>query len=222
MDLTFKLGTFRGIPLVIHWSLTFFLGLTFFQSMRMGMVFLLVYAFVILHEYGHSLTAQKLGLRTGQITMYPMGGVARIFMPPNEPGLEFFVIIMGPTVNMVLFLFFQATAFFLDMAGYSSAWCELPMTINLVLMVFNFLPAFPMDGGRLFRSALNYFSGNYLWATTVAVRLGQVLCVGLSLYGCFTMNPLMILMGPFLAWVGQSELVAARTYVQGGFGGLPL
>lgn len=167
-------------------------GLTI-PSALMGVgLILAVFGCVVLHELGHAFMAREFGIPTMDITMYPIGGVARLQRMPREPKQEFLIAIAGPAVNLaiagVLFLVNSA----LEMPG-SLAEAMTPggnvltmlMWTNLALVVFNLLPAFPMDGGRVLRAALAT-QMDYRNATHVASLIGQGMAFLFAIYGLFT------------------------------------
>jgi len=157
----------------------------FFISWEMGCFLITTFSCVLLHEFGHCLAAKKVGWNVKNVHLFPIGGVAQIDMEIAEPKKELFVTACGPLVNLVLAPIFLSLAYlsftpmvepdsFLDS---QNSWCLL-MTglgiVNSTMLIFNLLPIFPMDGGRIFRSTYALLGGNYVRATKVAVRLGQV------------------------------------------------
>ena len=151
-----------------------------------------VFGCVVLHELGHALMARQFGIPTLDITMYPMGGVARLKRIPRNPRQEFLIAIAGPAVNLaiaaVLYMLNTAIDAYvsLDVAMHSQAnILGLLMWINVGLFVFNLIPAFPMDGGRVLRAGLAT-QMDYRMATHIASLLGQGLAVVFGIYGLFT------------------------------------
>jgi len=216
------LGTFKGIRIAIHWSFLLLLlwiaGSTFAENGSLSevagqVVFLLaVFTCVVLHELGHALMAGRFGIRTKDITLLPIGGVARLEKMPEEPRQELLVALAGPAVNVViagfLFLFLFISSGLpesfetIDLGGHS-----LPvnlLVVNLSLIIFNLIPAFPMDGGRVLRSILAMFWSRER-ATRVAAALGQGIAVLFVIAGLFA-NPFLILIGVFVFIGAQAEL----------------
>ncbi|MGW8223889.1 MAG: site-2 protease family protein, partial [Syntrophobacteria bacterium] len=171
MKWSLKLGSYAGIPIHIH--LTFFLlvgwlGMVHWtrgkslEAVVAGVGFILVlFACVLLHEFGHALTAKKYGIRTRDITLLPIGGVARLERMPDNPIHELWVALAGPAVNVViaaaLFIWLLVTASLeplKQLTVTTGSFIERIMVVNVFLAVFNMLPAFPMDGGRVLRALL--------------------------------------------------------------------
>jgi Zn-dependent protease/CBS domain-containing protein len=171
----------------------------------------LIFMCVLLHELGHALTAAKYGVRTRDITLLPIGGVANLEKMPEKPLQEFFVAIAGPMVNVVIFLLL------FPFILYSNGWPDDLMGIdlspnsfllqvagvNVMLVVFNLIPAFPMDGGRVLRSLLAMRMGR-VKATRIAALTGQFFAVGFVIIGFFA-NPMLILIGVFVFLGAQGE-----------------
>jgi Zn-dependent protease len=202
---SWRIGTFAGIPVDVHW--TFFLLFLWvayagagsslgWTAIAMESAFLVALFFcVVLHEFGHALTARRFGVQTKDIILSPIGGVARLERLPEKPIHEFYIAIAGPLVNVVIALLLAPYFFFFDIERLFKVTPEqilsdfsffIPWLLftNLLLAVFNLVPAFPMDGGRIFRSLLAIRLGR-LRATRAAAITGQVIAVGffgLSLY----------------------------------------
>lgn len=177
-----------------------------------GLAFVLaIFSCVLLHELGHALMARKFGIKTHDITLLPIGGLARLERMPDDPKEEILVALAGPAVNVViaaaLFLGIQlfqpwGAPFALDLTQGSIP--ERLILINVILVVFNLIPAFPMDGGRVLRGLLAIFL-NYTLATRIAARLGQVIAVFLALSGLFLIhNPFLVFIALFV-WMGAAQ-----------------
>ncbi|QDS90891.1 Putative zinc metalloprotease Rip3 [Rosistilla ulvae] len=219
MSRRFKLGTFFGIALFIHWS--FFLlpawiaysewsngGQWIDVLLTLGFVVLL-FTCVILHEYGHVLAARAFGVGTRDITMLPIGGVARLERMPQEPWQELIVAVAGPAVNVLIATclgigIIAVYGFNLSDSGDSNMFAHRLFAVNIALIVFNMIPAFPMDGGRVFRSIASMFT-NHRRATWMAMRLGQVIAVVLFVLGLTYNQPFIPLIAAFIFWVGMME-----------------
>jgi len=171
------------LALLLTWSLgmgvfpAFYPGLAMNTYWLMGIVGALgLFGSIILHELGHSLAARRFGIPMRGITLFIFGGVAEMGSPPPSAKSEFFMAIAGPIVSLLLGLAFWAVHSFSVAVGWPIAvrgvlaylgW------INLVLLVFNMIPAFPLDGGRVLRSALWAWKKNLRWATRVASAIGS-------------------------------------------------
>lgn len=170
-----------------------------------------VFGCVLLHEFGHALAARRFGIKTRDITLLPIGGVARLEQIPDDPKQEIVVALAGPAVNLaiaaVIYGALQLTGAWaplsrLDLAE-NSLLAQL-MTVNIFLLLFNLLPAFPMDGGRVLRGILAIWL-NYVKATRIAVALGQAMAFTFGVAGLFLLhNPILVLVGIFV-WVGALQ-----------------
>jgi len=185
-----------------------------------------VFGFVVLHELGHSATALHFGIPVKDITLLPMGGLARRGALPQEPWQEFLIAAAGPAVNFcfaVLFLVLVTPAGLIGFySSFSLAPAQFPcylLAINVGLLLFNLVPAFPMDGGRILRALLAVRMG-YLRSTRIATRIGKVLCFFFFLYGLFNGNFVLCLIAIFVYFGASMELYAvesgAASRAQGG------
>jgi Zn-dependent protease/CBS domain-containing protein len=207
-----------GIPIRFHFTFLILAAILIFgrflgtyQVIKVGGLF----ASVLLHELGHALTALRFGVGIVSITMYPIGGVARLASQPT-PWQELWITIMGPVVNLViagaLYAVQQA-----DLAG--GQWREVVsflITGNIILFLFNMLPAFPMDGGRLLRAVIA-LSSNELKATRIASGVGQVVAVLMAIFGLFSGHILLLFIA-FLVFVGAQQerlAVESKTFATG-------
>ncbi len=226
------LGRFFGIDVNVHWTFwLLFIWVAFITftredpSVRLflyyGALVVSVFACVVLHEYGHALTARRFGVETRDITLLPIGGVARLQRMPERPLHEFLVAVAGPAVNVViavlLFAIILPLGLYPEMPEGGEALAPRDVgfllnlaAINVFLVVFNMIPAFPMDGGRVLRAALSA-QMDRVRATAVAASIGQALAVGLFALGLFT-NPILLLIAIFVFFGGRAEAEAvART-----------
>jgi stage IV sporulation protein FB len=226
MGWSVNIGSIAGTAIRIHFTFLLFLAWIFFASWVSGgpaaawngLVFmLLLFACVLAHEFGHIFTARAFGVPTPDVTLLPIGGVARLARIPDKPIEEFLVAIAGPLVNVVIALVLMAVAGarfdVQELAVMESTKVSLIdrlAEVNLFLAVFNMIPAFPMDGGRVLRALLATRMG-HLRATEIAASIGQLVAFGLGFLGLFG-NPLLIFIAVFvyLAASSESQLVAIR------------
>jgi len=220
MKYSWKLGEVAGIEIFVHWSfaiLPVWVAVSYLVagggilSAVFGVCFMLaVFGCVFLHELGHAFMAREFGIATRDITMLPVGGLARLERMPERPFQELAVALAGPAVNVVIaatiFLAFVATggsAGWLGFSPVSGSFLAQLMWANVALVVFNLLPAFPMDGGRVFRATLAIFLPR-VTATSIASHVGQVLAIGLGLVGFFS-NWMLMLVAGFVFFAARQE-----------------
>src|SRR3989442_4967754 len=224
MRWSIKIARIAGIDVRIHITFLLFLtwiGFTYYQvggsaAAVDGVLFILaLFGCVLLHEFGHALAARAFGIRTPDITLLPIGGVARIQRMPDKPWQELVVAIAGPLVNVVIaaaLIFVVHRSAELEQLQYlESPRIELLSklaSVNVMLVLFNLIPAFPMDGGRILR-ALLALALPYSRATQIAASVGQALAFGFGLVGLFA-NPMLILIAFFIFLAAQQEAVLAR------------
>jgi len=235
MKWSLKLGRFAGIDVYIHTTFLLLIGWVAFtywlQTRTMagtleGIAFLLVlFLCVVLHEYGHALTARRYGIRTRDITLLPIGGLARLERIPEKPIEEFWVALAGPAVNVViaaaLFIYLSVTRTLEPFTGLSMTggpFIERLMSVNLSLVLFNIIPAFPMDGGRVFR-ALIAMRTDYTRATHIAAVIGQGIAFLFGFIGLFT-NPFLVFIALFV-WIGAAQ-EASMVQMKSALSGLPV
>jgi Zn-dependent protease/CBS domain-containing protein len=219
-----KLGSVSGIDIYVHatfWLLVIWVALTHlsdggWEAAGMGVALILsVFAIVVLHELGHALVARRFGVRTRDITLYPIGGIASLERIPEKPIQEFLVALAGPAVNVALGVVLYVAAALLEgpldagaLAVVGGPFLTKLFFINLTIVVFNLIPAFPMDGGRVLR-ALLALRMDYTRATEVAARVGQGLAFLFGLIGLFS-SPMLVFIALFV-WLGaQQEYSLAR------------
>ncbi len=225
MNRTFRLFSVGGVDVQLH--ATFFLLLLWIavtQGMSYGaeaaidqLIFVaLVFACVVLHEFGHVWAAARYGIGTRSVTLSPIGGVALLERFPEKPSQEIVIALAGPAVNLAIaaglwVLLPQARFSFADepllLLTQRNLFAEL-MIANIVLLVFNLIPAFPMDGGRVLRALLVSPFG-YATATVIAGRVGQVLAAVLAVLGLLY-NPLMVLVAAFVFLAASAEIARVR------------
>jgi len=221
---SWKISTLFGIGIYVHATFLLLPLLLFFINLQTSglawalyavMMIPAVFACVVLHELGHALTARHYGIGTRDITLYPIGGVARLESLPQRPLEEFWIAVAGPAVNVAIAtvlagLLFLIVGFDLSILTDSLAGLALLhlIFVNVVLVVFNMLPAFPMDGGRVLRALLATRLGQ-LQATTIAAQIGVAMAVLFGVVGLFV-NPMLPVVGLFVFFAGQQELAAVR------------
>ena len=218
MKWSFKIARFAGIDVYVH--ATFLLLLTWIGwhywlsegtlgAVIVGIGFiLLLFSCVVLHEFGHALAARRYGIRTRNITLLPIGGVASLERMPDDPRQEIIVALAGPAVNLVIALLLWlwlllSNNMIPEQSGLmtESGFLHRIMVINLVLALFNLLPAFPMDGGRVMRAALSMWVGHRK-ATRIAANIGQALAMGMGILGLLY-NPFLMFIAVFI-WIGAA------------------
>jgi Zn-dependent protease/predicted transcriptional regulator len=173
------------------------------------LMILCVFGIVVLHELGHALVARRFGIQTQDITLLPIGGVARLERIPTRPVEELLIAIAGPAVNVVLagalllsLLLTGGSASFAELGSTSAPLLQQLLWINISLAAFNLIPAFPMDGGRVLRALLATRLPRAR-ATTLAATVGQGFALLLGLLGLFV-NPILILFALFI-WIGAQQ-----------------
>lgn len=219
MKWSFKLVKIAGIDVKVH--LTFFLILIWFgysywaasksiTAVAQGLLFiLLLFMFVVLHEFGHALVARKFGIKTRDITLLPIGGVAQLERMPRDPKQELWVALAGPAVNLLLAIILFGWLFLTNnlqnltqLNLTSGSLIERLAIVNLTLMLFNLIPAFPMDGGRVLR-ALLALRMDYIKATQTAVIFGQAFALIFGIIGLFS-DPIFLFIALFI-WIGAGQ-----------------
>jgi len=235
MKWSWKVGRFAGIDVYIHstfFLLLAFIGLTNWLAARNlagtleGVGFMLaLFGCVLLHEFGHALTARRYGIQTRDITLLPIGGVARLERMPEDPKQELWVALAGPAVNVViagvLYLWLASRSLLEPIAGLSvseGSFLERVMLVNVSLVLFNLLPAFPMDGGRVVR-ALLAMRMEYTRATQIAATLGQGMALIFGFIGLFS-NPFLLFIA-FFVWIGAAQ-EASLVQMKTALGGIPV
>lgn len=211
-----------GISIEVHITFILFFGFLGFIGLQAVAFFLMLFLIVLAHELVHSITAILHGIKVPRITLLPIGGLAQIELP-EDPELEIKVSIVGPLFNFAL-----AFAGIIALMAYDGSFIGLGSIVsgitdgelgigsfsqllstmiymNLILGAFNLLPAFPMDGGRIFRGILALWT-DYLTATKIATFIGQIIFLGLALLGILKMNIGLVIIGAFLAYAGSSEM----------------
>jgi Zn-dependent protease len=211
-------------PLLVVWfAVASWLETRTLAGVVSGLAFLLLlFACVLFHELGHALTAKRFGYSTREIMLLPIGGVARLEQIPDDPKHSLWISLAGPAVNLVIVALLVAALYaagawqpIRNVAMISGPFLERLLLLNVSLVIFNLLPAFPMDGGRVLR-ALLAIRLDERRATHIAARLGQVMAVGFVIVGWLA-SPLLIFVGVFV-WAGaghEAEMADRRAALRG-------
>jgi Zn-dependent protease len=233
MKWSLKLGKLLGIDIYVHFTfllLLAFLGFYYWRATHnvdaalRGIAYIVaLFGCVVLHELGHALMARRYGIKTRDITLLPIGGIARLEKMPENPIQELWVALAGPAVNVViaglLLVGLVATGGYTPVDELSvtggSFWQRL-IGLNLFLVAFNLLPAFPMDGGRVLRALLAMRLGRRR-ATAIAANVGQGMAILFGIFGFFY-NPFLIFIGIFVYLGAQAE--AGMVEMQSALAGL--
>jgi Zn-dependent protease/CBS domain-containing protein len=220
MKWSWRVGKLAGISIYLHATfaiLPLWAGHNYFQVRHnWGDAFagaglgLLLFVIIVLHELGHALVARRFGIGTRDITLLPIGGVARLERMPRDPKQELLIALAGPAVNVCLAVLLFAIigggyqfARLLDLDPLHGNFLLTLMWVNLFLAFFNMVPAFPMDGGRVLRAMLAIWL-KYERATTIAARIGQSLAFLFGVAGVMTVHPLWVLIAVFV-YMGAAQ-----------------
>jgi Zn-dependent protease len=228
MSWSIRLGRLWGIDVYVHATFLLLLAFILFagysssgnlrSAVQDTLFVMLIFGIVVLHEYGHALTARRFGVKTRDITLLPIGGVARLERIPENPMQEFLIAIAGPAVNVVIaaicFVLLQGQIKGLGSVNLLNGPLLLRLLhVNVLLVAFNMLPAFPMDGGRVLRSLLA-MNMNYVQATRIAATIGQGFALLMGFVGVFGLagiiDPnLMLVVVAFFVWMGAAQEAAS-------------
>jgi Zn-dependent protease len=237
MGWSWRIGRIAGIDVYVHPTFLLLLAwvaITHYaehgdpgEALR-GLVFILaMFGIVVLHELGHALTARRFGIRTRDITLLPIGGVARLKRIPEVPMQELIVALAGPAVNGVLAIGTYAglvlglgrgPAPFWEALSVGGGFLDQLFWVNVMLAVFNLLPAFPMDGGRVLR-ALLAMKLDYVQATQLAASVGHAMALLFGMLGLLS-NPFLIFIALFV-WVGATQ-EASMVQLRSALAGIPI
>jgi Zn-dependent protease/CBS domain-containing protein len=231
MSWSLSIGRIAGTAVRVHITFLLFLVWIWFANYQTGgsaaawsglLFMLLLFVCVLAHEFGHIFTARAFGVPTPDVTLLPIGGVARLARIPEAPGQEFLIAIAGPAVNVVIALALMAFAsvqidpqHLATVGDAKIGMLDRIAEVNLFLAAFNMIPAFPMDGGRVLRAALATQLG-YVRATELAASIGQWVAFALGFVGLFY-NPLLIFIAIFvyLAAASEAHMVGLRAMSRG-------
>ncbi len=224
---SFHIATVSGIPVKVHWSFGLLLLWVAYETSKEGFqpillllsiaIVLSVFFCVILHEFGHALAARQFGVKTFDIIMTPIGGIARLERMPEGRGQEFWVAIAGPVVNFLIvgiiwlsYALFKGEVFPLFSSSFwnfnqeATSYFKIILLANGYLGTFNLLPAFPMDGGRILRSLLSLRMDRSK-ATLIASYAGQGIAFLMFGYGVMHNRPTLTLIGVFIFFAARQE-----------------
>jgi Zn-dependent protease/CBS domain-containing protein len=232
-----RIGAFGGIEVRVHWSLLLLLGWISLSHLLVGHSYgaaalgaafvALLFLCVVLHEFGHALTARRFGIATRDITLYPIGGVARLERVPRDPMQELLIALAGPAVNVAialpLFLWLlpsgELRQFDLLHTSLDESLVMSLFRVNVGMVLFNLIPAFPMDGGRVLR-ALLATRMEYGTATRSAAGIGQALALAFGIWALLQWNPFYLFVA-FFVYMGAGQ-EAAVVQAELAFRGVPV
>jgi Zn-dependent protease/CBS domain-containing protein len=231
MRWSFRIARVGGVDLYVHATFLILIAAFLFAFLWQGQTplaalggvlsLVLLFGCVVLHELGHAMVARRFGIRTRDITLLPIGGIARLERIPTEPRQELLVALAGPAVNLAIA---GVVWGLLTVLGRSPAGLvhggilDNLFWVNVSLCLFNLLPAFPMDGGRVLR-ALLATRLDYAHASEIAARIGQGMAFLFGLFGLFT-NPMLLFIALFIYLGAEQEASLAR--VRSATQGLPV
>ncbi len=210
---SWRIGRAFGIDIFLH--PTFQMLLIYVGLFQGGLPVLALtsaaFGCVLLHELGHALMARRFGIRTLHITLYPIGGVAMLERIPRAPGIEILVALAGPAVNIalaaLLWIFLELT---LTIAPGLAGFATRLLVVNLGLALFNLIPAFPMDGGRVMRALLSGWLGR-VRATAVAASVGRALALAFGAYSLYHGELVQVLLAAFIYFIAGRELAGVQS-----------
>ncbi len=228
MRYSFKIGSAWGIPIELHFTFlllilaVFALSLAgalyntffnFFSAFYTFFIVLFLFIFVVFHELAHSVVARRYGIKVRKIVLYPIGGVSEIEEIPDNPAQEWRMAVAGPLTSVVLGLILLGVSLFLSpqllpaLLAFSTATGNFLFDLailNILLGIFNLIPAFPMDGGRVFRALLAERM-KYSDATRYAVTLGRILGIVMVIAGFIFYDYFLLILVGLFVYIGASE-----------------
>ena len=229
MKWVYTMGRIAGTEIKVHLTFVLFLGWYSLSGYNAGgpagaitaaLLLLALFACILLHEFGHILMARRFGVRTPDVILLPIGGVARLERIPDEPRQELLIALAGPAVTLLIaallciVLLAAGQGFTVGPIRDGEPLLVVLMKVNVYLLLFNLIPAFPMDGGRVLRALLASRMGS-LRGTRIAATLGQGLAVVGGLYGISTQHPLLMLVAFFVFLGATAEAEAVETRAAG-------
>lgn len=235
MPRSIAIASIRGTAIQLHWTflvllafiaLATFISTGFLVALDVVLLVSLIFACVLLHEFGHITIARRFGIDTPEVVLLPIGGLAKLQRIPTDPKQELAISIAGPIVSLVLF---GALALVLgrwpvwgtfeDLSQGRINLVEQLAIFNLAVGLFNLVPAFPMDGGRMLRASLALAMSRHK-ATRIAARIGQTLAIVMSLLGFLAGNLILVAIGVFIFLAASSE--AQVDNIRHAIGGTPV
>ncbi len=220
MTRSVPVATIRGTAIRLHWTFILFLGALLtvvsitkgpIPAISLSALVVLMFVCVLLHEFGHITMARAFGISTPEVILLPIGGLAKLKRIPNDPEQELAIAIAGPVVNFALFTILVLVL------GRWPDWGTIPefgqgqinlveqlAIFNLIVGLFNLLPAFPMDGGRILRALLGFILPHSK-ATRIATRVGQAMAVAMATAGLMGGNIILTGIGLFIFFAAGSE-----------------
>lgn len=229
MKWVYTIGRIAGTEIKVHLTFVLFLGWWAWLGYREGgpgggltaaLLLLALFACILLHEFGHILMARRFGVRTPDVILLPIGGVARLERIPDEPRQELLIALAGPAVTAALALIFYLLLRLtggdaeVDQLNPVAPFLNQLLVTNVWLLLFNMIPAFPMDGGRILRALLASRMG-LVRGTRVAASLGQALALIGGLYGITSQHPFLVLIAFFVFLGASAEAEAVETRAAG-------
>jgi Zn-dependent protease len=227
---SFRIGRIAGTDLRVHATFLLLLtwaALTAYQqdgpeaAVDLTLFLVALFACIVLHEFGHILMARRFGVRTPDVILLPIGGVARLERIPDEPKQELLIAVAGPAVTLAIAGALLVVASLLglrpsllDPVGGQQPFIVRLMAVNVYLLLFNLLPVFPMDGGRVFRALLAQRLG-LMRATRIAGGVGQAAAIGMGIYGFLAPAPMLMLVALFVYLGAAAETGAVETRLAG-------
>jgi Zn-dependent protease/CBS domain-containing protein len=206
MKYSFKIGSVWGIPIELHITFILLMAVVFiFSTPYFFVLVMLLFVFVVVHELSHSVVARHYGIKVRKIVLYPIGGVSEIDEIPDNPRIEWRMAAAGPLSSIVIGLLFYGLSFVTPITTVGTLYGSLTLdlaVLNLALGAFNFIPAFPMDGGRVLRALLAERM-KYADATKDAAYIGRLLGIAMAAVGLFY-NIFLTIIGVFV-YIGASE-----------------
>ncbi len=233
-----KLGTVSGIKIEVHWTFVLLLLWVAFIEFQQGAdlnrillneaLIVVLFFCVVLHELGHALTAKRFNINTRKIRLLPIGGVATLEKMPEKPSQELLVALAGPAVNVAIAILLAMIVPVREYLNFDAVIIEEKLyeitvqnflfyllVANVMLVAFNLIPAFPMDGGRVLRALLSFRLGR-VKATKIAARIGQALAFLFFVIGLL-FNPFLVLIALFIFFgaYGENEMVKQASLLEG-------
>ncbi|MBD3422315.1 MAG: site-2 protease family protein [Chitinivibrionales bacterium] len=225
MQWKWKIAQIKGIDIYLHTTFLFLLALIALDSLLHGsnvigaagsiVTIAALFSIVVMHELGHALAARRFGIATRDITLLPIGGVASLERMPEDPKAELAIALAGPAVNIALAALFAimlaittGMADFADVNPLTGGILSRLIGINVGLALFNLLPAFPMDGGRVLRALMGFWK-DYVSATRIAASVGKVMAVAFGIIGLYA-NPMLVFIALFVWFAGSQEYAMVK------------